>query len=83
VLDIFYISELGIHKISGLEYFAQDEPLFLSAFPFTQRVINEFGPERMVWGGGTPEIVDAHMKGFSKADIAKVKGGNFVNLLNW
>jgi hypothetical protein len=27
----------------------------------------------MVWGSGTPRIVDAHMQNYSEADRAKVK----------
>jgi predicted TIM-barrel fold metal-dependent hydrolase len=46
-------------------------------------VINEFGPDRMVWGSGTPEIVDVHMANYSAADRARVKGGNIQRLLNW
>ncbi|CAN5525935.1 amidohydrolase family protein [soil metagenome] len=70
-------------KLSGLGHFAEDIPLFESAIPFTSRVIKEFGPDRMVWGSGTPKIVDAHMRDYSDADIAKVKGGNLEKLLNW
>ena len=44
-------------KLSGLGHFAQDAPLYESAKPFTRRVIEAFGPERMVWGSGTPAIV--------------------------
>ena len=70
-------------KLSGLEYFANDAPLFESALPFTRRVIQEFGPERMVWGGGTPHTVDAHLQEYAPADIAMVKGGNLRRLLSW
>ncbi len=70
-------------KLSGLNHFAKDEPLYPSTLSFTRRVIAEFGPDRMVWGSGTPKIVDAHMKGRSAADIAKVKGGNLKKLLAW
>lgn len=70
-------------KLSGVDYIAKDAPLFPSVMPFTSRVIKEFTPDRMVWGGGTPKLVDAHMKGYSAADIAKVKGGNLQKLLNW
>jgi L-fuconolactonase len=70
-------------KLSGLEYFAQDAPLFESSLPFTQRVIREFGPDRMVWGGGSHKVVEAHMTGYSAEDISKVKGGNLRRLLNW
>jgi predicted TIM-barrel fold metal-dependent hydrolase len=70
-------------KLSGLNHFAKDAPLYPSTLPFTRRVIAEFGPERMVWGSGTPRIVDAHMKGYPGTDIAKVKGQNLKALLNW
>lgn len=70
-------------KLSGLNYIAEDAPLYESARPFTRRVIGEFGPDRVVWGSGTPHIVDAHMEEYSEADRAKVKGGNIRRLLNW
>ena len=70
-------------KLSGLNHFAEDAPLYKSARPFTSQVINAFGPERMVWGSGTPKIVDAHMQDYSKADISKVKGENLQRLLDW
>ena len=70
-------------KLSGIGHFADDGPLFESAIPFTQRVIEAFGPDRMVWGSGVPEIVDVHMSGYSAEDRAKVKGGNLAQLLRW
>ena len=70
-------------KMSGLDYMANDKPDYESLIPFTRRVIKEFGPDRMVWSGGSPHIADVHMKGYSAADIAKVKGGNLQRLLNW
>ena len=70
-------------KLSGLNHYAKDAPLYENERPFTRRVIAEFGPERMVWGSGTPKIVDAHMKGYAPSDIALVKGGNLKRLLNW
>ncbi|NND32455.1 MAG: amidohydrolase [Saprospiraceae bacterium] len=70
-------------KLSGINHFAKDEPLFPSAKSFTSRVIAEFGPDRMVWGSGTPEIVDEHMSNYSASDRTKVKGGNIIRLLNW
>lgn len=82
VLDLARLPDVYM-KLSGLNHFAEDEPLYESAFPFTKRLIEEFGPEKMVWGSGTPKIVDAHMKGYSQEDINKVKGGNIRRLLNW
>jgi L-fuconolactonase len=69
-----------IMKLSGLGHFAQDAPLYLSARPFTRQVIQAFGPDRMVWGGGSPEIVDAHMEHYSETDRMKVKGMNLACL---
>jgi L-fuconolactonase len=66
-----------------LSHFATDAPLYESARPFTRRVIQAFGPERMVWGSGTPAIVDAHMAEYSESDRAKVKGNNLAPLLSW
>lgn len=68
-------------KLSGLAHFAKDAPLYLSARPFTRLVIDAFGPDRLVWGGGTPGIVDAHLDRESNADREKVKGGNLARLL--
>jgi len=70
-------------KLSGLNHFATDAPLYLSARPFTRMVVEAFGPERLVWGNGTPDIVDAHMEGYSEEDRMKVKGGNLADLLGF
>lgn len=70
-------------KMSSLGYMADDKPDYESLIPFTRRVIKEFSPDRMVWSGDSPHIADVHMKGYSAADVAKVKGGNLQHLLNW
>ncbi|GHB88213.1 amidohydrolase family protein [Persicitalea jodogahamensis] len=70
-------------KLSGLGHFAKDEPYYDSALSFTNRVIKEFGPERMVWGSGSPKIVNIHMSGYSERERAMVKGGNIRKLLAW
>ena len=70
-------------KLSGLNHFAQDTPLYLSARSFTARIIEVFGPDRMIWGSGHHQIVDAHMDGFSATDISKVKGENLAHLLDF
>jgi predicted TIM-barrel fold metal-dependent hydrolase len=69
-------------KLSGLNHFATDAPLYLSAQPFTRWVSAAFGPDRMIWGSGTPRIVDAHLSHLSEADRAKVKGDNIRQLLS-
>ena len=70
-------------KLSGLNHFARDAPLYASAKAFTRRVIEAFGPERMVWGSGAPAIVDAHMEGYGEAERALVKGANLARLLGF
>ncbi|HEY4077226.1 MAG TPA: amidohydrolase family protein [Rhizomicrobium sp.] len=70
-------------KLSGLDYIASDGPYFESVLPFTTRLVKEYGPERVVWSGGSPKIAQVHMKGYSAADIARVKGGNLQRVLSW
>jgi predicted TIM-barrel fold metal-dependent hydrolase len=82
VLDLARLPNVFM-KLSGINHFAKDAPLYESARPFTSRVIEAFGPERMVWGSGTPRIVDAHMQRYTEAERAMVKGGNLRKLLNW
>ncbi|MBW8708674.1 MAG: amidohydrolase family protein [Alphaproteobacteria bacterium] len=82
VLDLAKLPNVYM-KLSGLDYIASDAPYFESLRPFTSRLIKEYGADRVVWSGGSPKIADAHMKGYSAADIAKVKGGNLQRLLNW
>lgn len=70
-------------KLSGIGHFAEDEPYYESALPFTRNVIDAFGADRMVWGSGSPKIVDVHMASYSTEDREKVKGGNIQKLLHW
>lgn len=82
VLDLAQFDNVYM-KLSGLSHFAQDEPLYESARPFTRRVVEAFGAKRMVWGSGAPKIVDAHLPGHSAEDRERVKGDNLARLLGW
>lgn len=81
--DTIRMSELDnvYMKLSGLNHYADDEPLYKSVIPFSRWVADSFGPDRMVWGSGTPGIVDTHLAHWSESDRAKVKGGNLQRLL--
>lgn len=81
--DVLDLGRFGnvIMKLSGLNHFAGDAPHYLSARSFTRRVVDAFGPDRMVWGSGSPGIVDAHLAHISDDDRDKVKGGNLARLL--
>ena len=70
-------------KLSGLNHFSEDGPLYLGAKNFTRTVIDAFGPQRLVWGSGTPRIVDAHLDFLSEDERDQVKGGNLAALLPW
>jgi len=54
----------------------------LSAKRLTRLVIDAFGPERLVWGGGTLDIVDVHVDRETVSEPALVKGGNLARLLS-
>jgi predicted TIM-barrel fold metal-dependent hydrolase len=83
--DVLSLADFGgvYMKLSGLSHFAKDAPLYLSVRPFTRIVIETFSPDRLVWGSGTPEIVDAHMQGYTEAERMKVKGDNLAKLLGF
>ncbi len=69
-------------KLSGLGYVSQAAAPYLDIQPFIRMLADAFGPERLVWGGDTPAIIDAHLSHWSEADRAKVKGGNLARLLH-
>jgi predicted TIM-barrel fold metal-dependent hydrolase len=70
-------------KLSGLNHFAQDAPFYESALPFTRMISDAFGAERMIWGSGTPRIVDAHLAHLSESERDRVRGGNLAALIDW
>jgi predicted TIM-barrel fold metal-dependent hydrolase len=70
-------------KLSELQHFAKEAPLYPDALPLTRRVVAAFGPDRLVWGGGTPAIIDAHLPQCSEAERTKVKGGTLAALLGF
>jgi L-fuconolactonase len=70
-------------KLSGLGHFAQDAPLYPDALPLTRRVADAFGPDRLVWGDGSPQIIDTHLAHLPEAEREKVRGGNLARLLKF
>ncbi len=82
VLELAHFDHVYM-KLSGLNHFKTDAPLYESAKPFTKRVVDAFGPDRLVWGSGLPKIVDVHMAGYSEEDRIKVKGGNLARIIDW
>jgi predicted TIM-barrel fold metal-dependent hydrolase len=68
-------------KLSGLNHFSNDGPLYLEAKHFTRWVVEAFGPDHLIWGSGSPKIVDTHLEHLPEVEREKVKGGNLVRLL--
>jgi predicted TIM-barrel fold metal-dependent hydrolase len=83
--DVLALASYGnvYMKLSGINHFAPDGPLYESAMRFTRQVADAYGPNRLVWGSGTPKIVDAHLAHWSASDREKVKGDTLIRLLNW
>lgn len=83
--DVLALADCGnvYMKLSGINHFASDGPLYASAKRFTRLVADAYGPDRMVWGSGTPKIVDEHLAHWSTADREKVKGDTLARLLGW
>jgi predicted TIM-barrel fold metal-dependent hydrolase len=83
--DVLALARYGnvYMKLSGLDYISSAAPPHLDVKPLTRQLAEAFGPTRLVWGGGTPAIVDAHLDHFSDADRALVKGGNLARLLRF
>ena len=82
VATVLELEQEGLtYELSGLNHFSGNAPLYEKARPFTRLVIDAYTPQRMVWGSGTPRIVDAHLDRESEAERAQVKGGNLARLL--
>ena len=82
MLDLARFANVSM-KLSGVGYISSAAPLYLDVKSFIRLVANTFGPDRLCWGGDTPELVDAHLDHFSAAERAQVKGGNLARLLGF
>lgn len=72
-----------IMKLSGLNHVSTEAPHYLDVQPLVRGLADAFGPDRLVWGSGTPGIIDAHLPHLTESDRAKIKGGNLATLLGW
>ncbi len=67
-------------KLSGLGHIAQDAPGYLSIARLTRLLADAFGPDRIVWGGVSPETIRKHLAHWPETDMAKALGGNLARL---
>jgi predicted TIM-barrel fold metal-dependent hydrolase len=70
-------------KLSGINHVADDAPMYWSVARFARLVADVFGPDRVAWGGTSPDVIRAHLSHWPEADLAKVLGGNLARLLRW
>ena len=82
MLDLARFANVSM-KLSGVGYISSAAPLYLDVKSFIRLVANTFGPDRLCWGGDTPDLVDAHLDHFSAAERAQIKGGNLARLLGF
>ena len=75
--------ERVIMKLSGLGHVSTAPAPYLDVQPLVRGLAEAFGPDRVVWGGDTPGLIDAHLPHLSATDRAKIKGGNLARLLGW
>jgi predicted TIM-barrel fold metal-dependent hydrolase len=70
-------------KMSGLTHFAKQPAPYLDAKPLVQRVAAAFGPDRLAWSSGSPDIVDLFLAHWTPDERARVKGANLAKLAGW
>lgn len=68
-------------KISGLRYCLSDFALLEQARGAIRASYDAFGPERLLWGGDVPGIIDAVMGFSTEEERDRVKGLNLQELL--
>ena len=67
-------------KMSGLDHFSKQPVPHRDVEPLVKRAADAFGPERIAWSKGSPDIVDQLLDHWSDADRARVKGLNLAAL---
>jgi predicted TIM-barrel fold metal-dependent hydrolase len=80
--DVLALAHLGnvTMKMSGLDHFSQEPEPHADVHALVRRVADAFGPNRLAWSKGSPEMVDLVLADWSEAERAQVKGLNLAKL---
>jgi predicted TIM-barrel fold metal-dependent hydrolase len=92
--DVLRMSALPhvVMKFSGVEYLSKQGYPYLDAKPLVKRVVEAYGPDRIVWGGlgstfsefhGNREMFDGMLDFLPETDRAKIRGANAMRIFKF
>jgi predicted TIM-barrel fold metal-dependent hydrolase len=70
-------------KLSGVRYISKEPFPHQDAQPLVRQVVETFGSERMLWGGGNPAIVETLLDFLTEAERQKVLGDTAAKLFGF
>ncbi|HIE26427.1 TPA: amidohydrolase [Candidatus Poribacteria bacterium] len=70
-------------KLSGVRYISKEPFPHQDAKPLVRQVVETFGSERMIWGGGNPAIVEALLDFLPESERKKVLGDTAAKLFGF
>ena len=70
-------------KLSGVKYISREPFPHQDAKPLVRQIVETFGSERMIWGGGDPAIVDAQLDFLTEGERKQVLGETAAKLFGF
>ena len=70
-------------KLSGVRYISKEPFPHQDAKPLVRQIVETFGSERMIWGGGDPAIVNVQLDFLSEAERKQVLGETAAKLFGF
>jgi L-fuconolactonase len=79
-------------KFSGVNYSSQQEPPHADAKPIVRKILDAFGPDRIIWGGlgqsmdqfeRATQVFETQFAGIPETDREKIRGLNAVKLFGF
>lgn len=70
-------------KLSGVRYISKEPFPHQDAKPLVRQIVETFGSERMIWGGGEPAIVNVQLDFLTESERNKVLGETAAKLFGF
>jgi predicted TIM-barrel fold metal-dependent hydrolase len=70
-------------KLSGVRYISKEPFPHEDAKPIVRQIVETFGSEHMIWGGGDPAIVDVQLDFLTERERKNVLGGTAAKLFGF